>query len=521
MGGQEHEGTIAAEPDVATSATHGPAPAGEAAHAPGCGCGGCGPVLSPARVLALQRLAGNSAVSRAVTLTSRLGGPQVARVIDDRAHAAGRTARDAWIAGGPRGPIDHTPSTGRGGFSATYDPAGQKLTIELRGAVEFRDGMDIYFGRYVVAKQPQNVPAEEAAKAINKLPKAERAAAMAPWLWTDAAKATFLTEFKSSIQDAWKGKHQFHASKEFWTDLGATVDVRVSVLENAKQDTDHMKVVSYKESDATVASLPAHVADTSGIGRHDADENEMVVTSQHTRKRSDIPQSVWVSFEPDKTLVTAATKGNLKIFGESYKSGGGPRCGMCKKEIAEAAGAVVNVEIPGQGTDPQGLAEGRFLAVKFELAANGMTDAATRCKLTVVGSGVDGTVKMGAGVQQIVAAHEAGHMFGLGDEYTAPFSGTGGDLGDPVDADLGKKQGLPGAVAENTDTIMSVGQAVKPQHYATFLEALKHVTGMEEWVFGPPVPVKAPDAGADFATPPGPRPGAPTGAPAPAPSAVA
>lgn len=518
MGAREQESTTAAAPEAGAAD---PAVAGEAVHAPACGCGGCGRVLSPARVIALQRLAGNSAVSRAVSVSS-LGGPRLSRVIDDRAYNAGREARDAWIATGQKGPIDHTPSTGRGGFSATYDPAGQKLTIELRGAVEFRDGMDIYFGRYVVATQPDNVPAEEAAKAINKLPRAERAAAMAPWLWTDAAKATFLTEFTTSVQDAWKGKHELHCSKEFWTDLGATVDVKVTIAAKAKEDTDHMKLVSYKESDATVASLPAHVADTSGLGSHDADENEMVVTSQHTRKRSDIPQSVWVGFEPGKTLITSASKGNLKIFGESYKSGGGPRCAMCKKEIAEAAGAVVNVEIPGEGTDPQGLAEGRFLAVKFELAANGMTDAATRCKLTVVGSGVDGTVKMGAGVQQIVAAHEAGHMFGLGDEYTAPFSGTGGDLGDPVDGDLGKKQGLPGAVAENTDTIMSVGQAVKPQHYATFLEALKHVTGMQEWVFGPAVPVKAPDAGADFATPPGPGPATePGGVPAAPPSVLA
>ena len=180
-------------------------------------------------------------------------------------------------------------------------------------------------------------------------------------------------------------------------------------------------------------------------------------------------------------------RGALRRLGAAG-SPGRRRCGTCKKEISEAAGAVVNVEIPGEGADPQGLAEGRFLAGKFELAANGMTDAATRCRLTVVGSGVDGVVKMGAGVRQIVAAHEAGHMFGLGDEYTAPFSGTGKDLGDPVDADLGPKQGLPGAVSENSDTIMSVGQAVKPQHYATFLEALKHVTGMQEWAFGPPSP---------------------------------
>ena len=102
------------------------------------------------------------------------------------------------------------------------------------------------------------------------------------------------------------------------------------------------------------------------------------------------------------------------------------------------------------------------------------------------------TLVVGSGVQQVVAAHEAGHMFGLSDEYTAPFSGTGKPRGSPVDANLGPSQGLPGAVSENTDSIMSVGAAVKPQHYATFLEALKHISGMQEWALGPPQAVLPP-----------------------------
>ena len=127
-----------------------------------------------------------------------------------------------------------------------------------------------------------------------------------------------------------------------------------------------------------------------------------------------------------------------------------------------------------------------------------MTDAESRCVLIVRTGGADGgQVRMGAGVQQIVVAHEAGHMFGLGDEYTAPFSGTGGALGTPVDGNLGPSQGLPGAVHENSDSIMSVGDAVRPQHYATFLEAIKAATAMPEWEFGPPIPVTAPNPALD------------------------
>jgi hypothetical protein len=43
--------------------------------------------------------------------------------------------------------------------------------------------------------------------------------------------------------------------------------------------------------------------------------------------------------------------------------------------------------------------------------------------------------------------------------------------------------GVPGAVAENTDSIMSVGNTVRPQHYATFHKAIEAVTG-ESWQYG-------------------------------------
>ena len=479
-----------AQPAAAVAAPLSP----QAAHDVGCACAGCSPAWSPANVLALQRGAGNAAVARSIAPRNVL-----ARVIDDRPYNEGREARDTWIAGGKRGPIDHAPSTGRGGFSATYDPAAQELVIELRGGVEFKDGLDMWFGRFVVAQQPDSAPAQAAAQAINALPVDQRRAAMAPWLWTAAGKTTFLSELESSIEQAWRAKHQFHCSKEFWTDLGSTVDVRVVVHEGAQGSGDHMKVTSYKESDTVVNSGPAYVAPTEVFGSHDADDNEMVLTSNQTRRRSDIRQSVQIGFKDETTELDASSISQLNWFGNAYKSGGGPRCSKCSQEIAEAAQGAVNVEIdPPNSPNPQDAARARFNAVTAQLVSAGMTDAPTRCVMIVrTGTGNGGQVRMGAGVQQIVAAHEAGHMFGLDDEYTAPFSGTGGALGTPRDGDLGPAQGLPGAVAENSDTIMSVGDAVRPQHYATFLEALKAVTAMPEWVYGAPVPVTPPNPALD------------------------
>jgi hypothetical protein len=44
---------------------------------------------------------------------------------------------------------------------------------------------------------------------------------------------------------------------------------------------------------------------------------------------------------------------------------------------------------------------------------------------------------------------------------------------------------------------MSNGRVVRPQHYATFLDALRVVSGIEEWAFGPGVQAVNPRTGWD------------------------
>src|SRR5690606_22817090 len=43
---------------------------------------------------------------------------------------------------------------------------------------------------------------------------------------------------------------------------------------------------------------------------------------------------------------------------------------------------------------------------------------------------------------------------------------------------------LPGAAVEHTGGIMSFGNEVRPQHYATFHDALERVTGKQPWSLG-------------------------------------
>jgi outer membrane protein OmpA-like peptidoglycan-associated protein len=142
-----------------------------------------------------------------------------------------------------------------------------------------------------------------------------------------------------------------------------------------------------------------------------------------------------------------------------------------------------------------------------------LRNAETRIN-SVVGTGAEGAdetedfrradIVVGSGQGQNIAAHEFGHMLGLGDEYASTpkrdkdgnivkddkgntvtrglISGTGGDVGDKADHDaLSNKMGLGGSVIENNDNIMSLGSTIRPQHYATFMSALHTVTSINEW----------------------------------------
>jgi hypothetical protein len=74
---------------------------------------------------------------------------------------------------------------------------------------------------------------------------------------------------------------------------------------------------------------------------------------------------------------------------------------------------------------------------------------------------------------QIGAVHEAGHMLGLGDEYSKACRGR------PKHSHLAQGALGKGVPCGNKGSIMSTGTRVKPEHGVTFWKALEKATGLK------------------------------------------
>ena len=380
-------------------------------------------------MIGLQEAAGNVATRRLV----ETGDPELARapllrdIPTGDEHDEARRARESWISDGLRGPEDFRSSTGIGGFRVSYAPHLQELFINLNGAVDFEDGIELFMGMYATANQP-SAQVRAAAQAINRLPRDQRAGAVAPWQWSGSDKATFLRDFHDAVHSAWNARYEFHCTRHYWEDLGATVSVEVGVHEGDKGDEDHMKLKTFKIApNAAAGNVGVVESGRAGLFDNGAQNNTMTINSTDVTARSDIQLTANAVFKPGEAAMDAPNTQIVTNFGTTFKSGGGPRCGTCGKEIAGMAGTTIHAKVQGSGTDAEGNARQRFAFVSGVLLP--LMAAAPQFEFAGNGEGL--TLVVGGGAQQVVAAHEAGHMFGLDDEYDTQFGATRPAAGAP------------------------------------------------------------------------------------------
>jgi outer membrane protein OmpA-like peptidoglycan-associated protein len=492
------------------------------------------PLSTQQRLLSLQRKVGNQAFGRMI---DRWKADKAVLAREDIPTEAEIAEAQAWADEGIRKGTDLTPgnpgaglNNAPGGFDAEYDPKLGQLTIIMRCGVDFVDGI----GR-------DGVPAsglQPELDRINALPtEIERQTELAKFQWPepddDIQKVTFRNDVESMIEPFWSGQHEFFLRKKGWSWLGAKVKVDLRVDNKSRLPDAHLTIKPVK--------IPDNVSRGANVepGQPgNARDQVMNVTSNVNRSGSFLTHFVTFAINAKDVVGDQATK--LQRVIDTFKGAEtAPGSGTPDPRSLQTP-VVLTGHASSTGSDAynQKLSEDRVAGVEKFMRENGFVNVTTR----VSGSGVGeseatgGEVEhdrrvdiiIGSGNSQNTIRHEFGHAFGLGDEYAAtPLVSAGQtraqgtpQMGDDATHDnLVKKMvdagGTPlkGAVCEPTDSIMSVGDVVRPQHYATFHAALTTITAPQApWALGPPT-------GRNDALPGSAAPA--TGAPAPAPDGTA
>jgi outer membrane protein OmpA-like peptidoglycan-associated protein len=450
----------------------------------------------------------------------------LARKILDPSHTANASFADAdaFKAHGPFGPTDVIEGTaGRGGFEAMYDPAADALSVVVRAGVNFKDAIDA-----------SGTPADSRlTNLVSNMPPAgpARTAYLAKYHWEDAEKEPWMKSFKSSVEGVWggvgTGKFEFFVNQPDWEWVGAKVNIDIQVHEQVSSGTEHLSVDTLKFPPGENMSSGGGTAEVDKGDPDVARDQTMLIASTDVLPRPDqmLFWKVQFPFNSDKleeaSVEINGTMSSMAVFITTFNGslagtpGGRPAKVELVGHASQSGDDTYNLDLSKRRAANvlKALTKGGFRNVttriasegKGEEGANPVEDAADR-RVDMI---VDG------GDAQIIAAHEFGHAFGLGDQYATDaggfITGTGKNSGSrsPHD-DQAKKMtdssgtNLGGSVNENNADIMSLGNKVSAQHYSMFHSALCEITGITDWALGPK---KARGSGA---TTPAPSPLGPT-----------
>ena len=393
-------------------------------------------------------------------------------------------------------PYRYVPPTGIGGFDTEYwplnGPDGWEKVI-MRAKVKFINPVKMS-GKNAVPFDASEDGAKDIAKGINKMPEGKRKAAVAKYTW-GGEKSKWIKGLESVVFSAWSFKHSFRMEKPGWKWLGADPSVDLTVSEGAKAADDHLEVRAFK--------LPPGTGWGSYVAGDDRGQ-EMELGSNDIAR--DMPSNAKVFFPNGSAALDATALDTIEMFTRTYQ-GDPTHAASVKNKIT----LIGRTSASGSSSSNSKLAQQRIDAIKGQLTKEGWS-VATRVEESNRGESEadpsnatnpdDQAVEMVVqGEGQTVAVHEFGHAFGLLDEYANKdkkgkagwISGTGGTAGlETGHSKLAKKAGVKaGSIYENSENIMSVGDKVKPQHYATFHDALCKATGKTEWKLGKAITKKA------------------------------
>ena len=437
-------------------------------------------------LLDLQRRAGNAALSR-----------QVAR---DPAVDVARAQADAQLAlfmSHGYALDNFHPSTGRGLFSATYNPYEGDLVITVRVAFKFVNGNPFDPTWFA---------------AIGGLAGwAGKGWTADDFIWKDDEKVKWRTQAVADIQSVWSERYTFFTQKPYWEGL-PPVNVRVVIADAPESGDDDEKaqwVIDVNKwptdadmeeamtrpgatDDQSTGVLHESTRDAGGIGSPDAKHFSRDTSARARYADADAANPGPIRFAQGKADISAGDAAALQNFGRTLGLDRMPPfpvtvTGRASSEgtadrnssLSEERARNVSNEIVKGGPQVQPTSDSK--------GADGATpDPVWRRVDIVIGSFES---------DQRTVVHEFGHILGNADEYPTPDpvnpTDPPGDRpvgGRPSHSALAERL-IPGQQpvrAHHSDNIMANGEVVRPHHYVAFLEALGKMTGtLGQWDIAP------------------------------------
>lgn len=400
------------------------------------------------------------------------------------------------------GPQNVSTSIG-GRFNASFYPHSERLFIDLSMGVDFLDVLNIDASQQVTINATGDAQTDQqynqARQVAMALPAAQRAAFVANYQWNAAAKTSKLADLTARNNEAesiWSNKHQFFIDKPGWEEVVSNVSVSINEHETSTANDQLQNRIYKTPSNLNIGAWVNMAGNANQQGLMTLDDDEVAAPTGGGLLE-------WnVQFPNGSSRLNATSKAFLDQFITTFADDG-----MANKADGNNAndsvdnGVMNKVKLIGRASSGgpdwlnKRLAEKRSKAVFDYLQSKGFHGISSQ-RVEVKSEGSDGAAEdaswrrvdliVGDGQAQNVVAHELGHVFGLDDEYATNagslISGTGNPTGTQIGHDgMATGLGANNATAENNDGIMSLGNNVRAQHYATFGNALQQVTNTPEW----------------------------------------
>lgn len=421
----------------------------------------------------MQRLVGNQALQRLIAEKRAGEAPARGSFIQrfwpfDSAPASGTPAPDAgtepaapeedptflrilntteFSTSGARFDSSYKPNNGN---PATSRPVAGTLEITLKLHIIFRD-----FDRAIRREAPYNT--------MRFTPEQR-----ADFNWTQEQREKFGRDMASSIQGAWSGQHRMTATTPGCEELNTGVDVKVQLVDDP--GSAHNTVTALKIPAGAPRYRSFVEGNTSMLDYRDPSEPE-----EKTMSTPSIRMRVGPFASNDATLTGALTS-QIDTFITQIDA----VPAASDEEFASKFTILVNgqASLGGSRRHNEQLSEQRANAVGDYIMNHSKR---SQLQMRINGFGTQGSTRedrfQSVGLQlrgqeetfsQNVAAHEAGHMFGLDDEYpdTDANRMTGERSGDfsAIEAELGIEAANESLVG-NTQSMLSQGGRVQRGHY--------------------------------------------------------